>query len=73
MKSYTKVLKTKREIAEIMTRPLNLNMPDEYMIRIIEKMILLPDNQFLREARKTTKMDIVPFLNNTYIIRYEID
>ena len=73
MKSYTKVLKTKREIAEIMTRPLNLNIPDEYMIRVIEKMMLIPNDQFLREARKSTDLNIVPFLNNTYIIRYELN
>jgi hypothetical protein len=73
MKSYIKILKTKREVAELMIRPLNLNVPAEYICTIVEKIMLLPEDQFLREARKSTDLNIVPFLNQTYFIRYEID
>jgi len=73
MKSYIKILKTKREVADLMIRPLNLNVPAEYICTIVEKIMLLPEDQFLREARKSTDLNIVPFLNQTYFIRYEID
>jgi hypothetical protein len=72
MKSYTKTLKTKREIAELMTRPLNTGIPAGFLEKVIEKIITTPEKQFIREARKCTNLDIVPFMNGMYIIRYDV-
>lgn len=72
MKSFTKVLKTKREIAEIMLRPISLNLPDKYKERCIDKIIVMSNIKFVKEARSSTNLDIVPFINDMYFIRYEI-
>lgn len=73
MKTYIKVLKTKREISELMVRPLALNIPSDYLNRVIEKTMAVPGRKFVIEARKATDLDIVPFINNTYFIRYELN
>lgn len=68
MKSYTKILKSKREIADIMTRPLII--PDGYRDRVIEKIMALEPSKFIKEARKSTDLDIMPFINGHYFIRH---
>lgn len=73
MKSYTYKLFTKREIAEIMTRPLNIDMSDISINNMVERMILKSNDQFLRGARKSIKLNVTQFLNNNFLIKYEID
>ena len=71
MKSFTKTLITKRKLAEIMLRPICIS---EYHIeKCIEKIIPYPNHLFLKDAKKCTNLNIAQFINNTFIIRYEIN
>ena len=72
MKSYIKILKTKREISEMLIDHLSQDLPEEIKQRAIEKAIVMPQSQFMKTLKQLRELNIVPFINNTYLIRYEI-
>lgn len=68
MKRFVRTILTRRQVAEIMLR--TLIVPEKYKEICIEKTMALPDSNFLREARKSTHLDIAVF-GNKFVIRYK--
>lgn len=74
MKSYTKTIIRKEELAEIMVRPLLLDQTStEIANKVINKIMSFNKTKFIIAAKKATNLDIVNLVDGKYYIRYAIN